>query len=106
MDRFESPIEFLTDGRTYVPSGGRSGDFIVVFGTLVTGPPAPTSWDVVRFPAEVTRPDGTSVPVNGAQLDFPIADESPIEGPFVLLRGVRPADVPAGSLIVSRGTTS
>jgi hypothetical protein len=39
MDEIVPPIEFLTDGRIYKPPGG---EFIVVFGTMVTGPTAPS----------------------------------------------------------------
>ena len=42
MDGAVPPIEFVTDGRLYEPTGGRSGEFIAVFGTLVTGPAAPS----------------------------------------------------------------
>jgi hypothetical protein len=34
-------------------------------------------------------------------LIYPVADEAPNEGPFILLRGARAGDVPAGTLIVS-----
>jgi hypothetical protein len=56
---------------------------------------------VVEFSAELTTPDGTKVLVDGAHVDYPVADESPGEGPFVLLPGVRAADVPVGTSIVS-----
>jgi hypothetical protein len=99
------PIEFVTDGRTYEPTGPHAHEFIVVFGTLVTGPTAPPLGAlVVGFSAELRRPDGTSILVDDADMDYPVADESPGEGPFVLLRGASIGDVPAGTLIVSRGT--
>lgn len=105
MDGATPPIEFMTDGRTYEPTGRHSGEFIVVLGTLVSGPSAPPSGSlVVEFSAELTRPDGTSFLVDDAHVDYPVADESPAEGPFVLLRGVRAVDVPVGTSIVSRGT--
>jgi hypothetical protein len=103
MDGAIPPIEFVTDGRTYEPTGRRSGEFVIVFGTLVRGPSAPpfgASW-VVEFSAELTRPDGARVLVDAAHVDYPVAGESPEEGPFVLLRGVRAADVPLGTSIVS-----
>jgi hypothetical protein len=106
MDCAMPSIEFVTDGRTYEPTGRRSGEFVVVFGTMVSGPPAPpfgTSW-VMELSAELTRPDGTTVLVDDAQVDYPVADESPDDGPFVLLRGVRAADVPVGTSIVSHGS--
>jgi hypothetical protein len=104
MDGAIPPIQFVTDGRTHEPTGQRSGEFIVVFGTLVTGPAAPLSRSslVVEFSGELTRPDGTRLLVDDAHVDYPVADESPDEGPFVLLRGVRSGDVPAGTVIVSR----
>ncbi|MGW5194411.1 hypothetical protein ACWEOO_34505 [Kribbella sp. NPDC004138] len=101
------PIEFVTDGRVYEPTGPRAGEFIVVFGALVTGPAAPpfgASW-VVEFSAELTKPDGTRVLVDAAHVDYPVGDESPEEGPFVFLRGAHAGDVPVGTLIVSRDTT-
>jgi hypothetical protein len=106
MDGERAPIGFVTDGRIYEPTGRRSGEFIVVFGTLVSGPSAPPfgGSPVVEFSAELTRPDGTRVLVDDAHVDYPIADESPKEGPFVLLHGVRAADVPVGTSIVSHGT--
>jgi hypothetical protein len=106
MDGAIPPIEFVTDGRTYEPTGRHAGEFIVVFGTLVTGPTAPPFGAslAVEFSAELTRPDGTRIVVDDAHVDYPVADESPEEGPFVLLRGARAGDVPAGTLIVSRGT--
>jgi hypothetical protein len=106
MDGERPPIEFVTDGRTYEPTGRRSGEFVIVFGTLVSGPSAPPfgGSGVVEFSAELTRPDGTRVLVDDAHVDYPVADESPEEGPFVLLRGVRAADVPVGTSIVSHGT--
>jgi hypothetical protein len=105
MDGAAPRIEFVTDGRLYEPSGRRSGEFIVVFGTLVTGPAAPSDGgsSVVEFSAELTRPDGTWVIVTDAHVDYPVADEAPEEGPFVLLRRARVSDVPAGTLIVSHG---
>ena len=107
MNGLEPPIEFVTDGRTYEPPGPRSDEFTVLFGTLLTGPAAPPFGAslVVKFLAELTTPDGTRVLAN-AQLDYPVADESPGEGPFVLLRGVRASDLPAGTLIVTYGTVS
>jgi hypothetical protein len=74
-----------------------------VFGTLVTGPAAPAFGSlVVEFSAELTRRDGTVVLVDNAHVDYPVADEAPEEGPFVLLRCARAGDVAAGTLIVSR----
>ncbi len=94
----------MTDGRIYEPTGQRSGEFIVVFGTLITGPAAPSLGAslVVEFSAELTKPDGARVLVDDAHVDYPVADEAPEDGPFVLLRGARAGDVPAGTLIVSR----
>jgi len=108
MDGAIPLIEFVTDGRIYEPTGRRSGEFIVVFGTLVTGPTAPPFGAslIVEFSADLTRPDGTRIVVDDAHVDYPIADESPGEGPFVLLRGARAGDVPAGTVIVSRDTTA
>jgi hypothetical protein len=99
------PIEFVTDGRIYEPAGAYAGKVIVVFGTMVTGPTAPQSGtsSTVDFPARLTRPDGTTTLVDDARIDFPIADESPGEGPTVILFGARAADAPAGTLIVPRG---
>jgi len=100
-------IEFVTDGRTYEPTGPRSGEFLVVLGTLVKGPAAPPAGAlVVKFSAELSRPDGTQLRVDDAHVDYPIEDESPGEGPFVLLRGVHAGEVPTGTLIVSLGRTS
>ncbi len=105
MDGALPPIEFVTDGRIYEPTGRRSGEFIVVFGALISGPAAPEFGAslVVEFSAELARPDGTRVLIDDARVDFPVADEAPGEGPFVLLRGARAGDVPAGTLIVARG---
>jgi hypothetical protein len=99
-----APIEFVSDGRVYEPPPGRSfGEFICVFGALINGPAAPPfGVSVVEFSAELTRPDGTRVLVDDAHVDYPLPDEAG-EGPFVLLRGARAADVPAGTRIVSRG---
>jgi hypothetical protein len=104
MDGAVSPIEFVTDGRIYEPTGRRSGEFVVVFGTMVTGPAAPSFGAslVVAFSAALKRPDGTTVLVDDAHVDYPVTDEAPEEGPFVLLRGARAGDVPAGTLIASR----
>lgn len=97
-------VRFVTDGRVYDPPPGKgAGEFVVFFGSLLVGPAAPPRGAlVVPFSPEVVRPDGTSLVVESGHLDYPIHDESPGEGPFVLLRGVRASDVPAGSVVVSR----
>jgi hypothetical protein len=101
------PIEFLTDGRLYTPTGWQAGRFVVAFGRLLKGPAvAPVGSLVVEFSAELRRPDGSRLRVAEAHVDYPSRDESPGEGPFVLLRGAQAADVPSGTLIVSVAATS
>lgn len=95
-------IEFVADGRFYEPTGDRAVEFLAVYGSLIAGPARPEPGTLVtRFLAEVRR-GTTSEPVYyEADLDFPLPDE-PGEGPFVLLYGARPEDVPAGCRITAR----
>jgi hypothetical protein len=107
MESEEPLIRFLTDGRIHEPTGRHAGEFIFVFGKLITDPTAlPPAALVVPFSGELVRPDGTRVLADDAHVDYPVADEALDEGPFVLLRGLHAAEVPAGTLIVSRRSGS
>lgn len=60
MSADSGAIHFVTDGRTYEPSGKREGEFVVAFGTLVDGPTRPEPGTLVTpFLAEVLRPSDT-----------------------------------------------
>src|SRR5690242_18386959 len=100
-------IRFLADGWIHEPAGRHAGEFIVVFGKLITGPTAPPPAALaVPFSGELVRPDGTRILAGDAQVDYPVADEALDEGPVVLLRGLAAVEVPAGTLIVSRRSGS
>lgn len=104
MEDRHPAIEFVTDGRFYVPSGRTEGEFIVVFGSLVSGPkgPAPGTF-ITPFIADVMRANHGDSTVFEARLDFPLEDEpEPREGPSVLLYGASLEEVPAGSRVTSR----
>jgi hypothetical protein len=92
----------LTDGRLYVPGGRAEGEFVIFFGRLVSGPTRPAASTLVTpFFARVVQPKDSEPLLFQAHLDFPLLQE-PGEGPFVLLHGALPEEVPAGSVITSR----
>jgi hypothetical protein len=96
-----APIRFLTDGRVYESQGRLEGEFIAVFGELVAGPPFQPSL-VIEFPAKLVRPDGSTLYLHRAKVDYP-ADPDLVEETeyMVLLYEADRSEVPAGTTIAS-----
>lgn len=89
-------IRFVTDGRTYEPSGSRADEFVAVFGELLEGP-AFRPGLVIRFSAQLTAPDGSATYAK-AQLDYPADPDLVHETEYmVLVYGMTRAEVPVGT---------
>jgi len=95
------PIRFVTDGRIYQSPSDKGREFVVVEGTLETGPPGVGAL-VIEFYADLCRPDGADLEWVVAHLDYPVHPEESGEELGVILYDVKPADVPIGTVIRSR----
>jgi hypothetical protein len=94
-----SQIRFLADGRRD-EHDTRAGEFVAVFGDLLAGPPFRVGL-VIEFTAKLFCPDGSTLYAQ-AQLDYPADPDLVHETEYmVVLWGIAPSEVPAGTLITS-----
>ena len=99
-------IEFVTNGRVYVaPPDARRAPFVVLFGELAR-PVDHQGRLTLPFVAVIRRPDGSTVVVEDAELDFPVQPESSGEEHTVILRGVDQTVAPKGSVIGAQPRSS
>ncbi len=79
-DRAHLAIEFMTNGRLYVRSGRTESEFIIVFGSLVSGPTRPAAATLVTaFFADVVLPNDSDPLLFQAHLDFSLPQEPETE---------------------------